>query len=53
MIEELKEIARSRVLSFVAHYDAPQSSEELGFDMGSFEFGPQRLKAKVREELAL
>ena len=30
-IEELKGIGRSRVLSFVAHYDIPQSPEDLGF----------------------
>ena len=30
-IEELKGVGRSRVLSFVAHYNVPQSPEDLGF----------------------
>ena len=53
-IEELKEVGRSRVLSFVAHYNVPQSPDNLGFDVGSFEFGSHgRLKAAVHDDLAL
>ena len=37
----------------MAHYNVPQSPDNLGFDVGSFEFGSRGLKAAARDDLAL